>query len=247
MRRFKRIRLSKRAANTLRREQAKANLKHQAGTLNVEYEWGRARKNKPLKSAVAALKTMAGPRERCMYCGDSHGTDIEHYWPKGDYPERMFRWTNMLLGCTECGRIKGTQFPLADGLPLLVKPTIDDPWQFLDFDPVTGNVFPRFYKATGSTTPKGEKTVEVLQLDRREALAAGCQLSFSRICSQINDVLPLSAPNATVLVQELGKADGHGILGWCFRGAGVKVSPLADLRKRHPAVWEDCVEAFKNY
>lgn len=244
MRRIKRLRLSARATKKLREEQTNANTKRADGTLSVEAEWKRARQNAPLKSAVAALKRMAGPRERCMYCGDSHGTDIEHYWPKAPYPERMFRWTNMLLGCADCGRIKGGKFPLVAGQRALVKPTIDDPWEFLDFDPETGNLVPRYQPATGGTTPKGEKTVEVLQLDRREALAKGYQKSFRRICSKIEEILPHAAPDAAALVHALTEADDHGLLGWCFRGLGVNANPLVALRQRHPGVWAACERAF---
>lgn len=159
----------------------------------------------------------------------------------------MFRWTNMLLGCTDCGRIKGSQFPLADGQPLLVKPTIDDPWQFLDFDPATGNLVPRFHLASGGTTAKGEQTVEVLQLDRREALAKGYQKSFRRIRSKIEEVLPQAMPDAATLVHELEEADDHGLLGWCFRGTGANAVPLANLRQRHPAVWAVCAQAFTHF
>lgn len=244
MRRIRRLRLSTLVAKNLRREQTNADIKRADEMLIVEAEWKRARQNQPLTAAVAVLRLMAGPRERCMYCGDSHGTDIEHYWPKAPYPERMFRWTNMLLGCTDCGRIKGSKFPLAAGQPTLVKPTIDDPWQFLDFDPETGNLVPRFHPASGGTTLKGEKTVEVLQLDRREALARGYQKSFRRICSKIEEMLPQAAPSAAGLVHELAEADDHGLLGWCFRGAGVNAKPLTDLRQCHPAVWAACEQAF---
>lgn len=234
-------------AKKLGREQTKANLKQADGKLVVETEWKRARQNLPLETAVAILKTMAGPRERCMYCGDSHGTDIEHYWPKASYPERMFRWTNMLLGCTDCGRIKGSRFPLEAGLPLLVKPTIDDPWQFLDFDPATGNLVPRFHPDLPGTTPKGEETVKVLHLDRREALARGYLKSFRRIRSKIEEALKQAAPDADALVHELKEADDHGILGWCFRGTGANAVPLTELRQRQPAVWAVCARAFIHF
>ena len=242
MRRIKRLRLSAKTAQKLRREQTKANIKKAAGTLNVEAEWKRARQNQPLNNAVSILKVMAGPRERCMYCGDSHGTDIEHFWPKASYPQRMFRWTNMLLGCADCGRIKGSQFPLAADQPLLVKPTIDDPWQFLDFDPDTGNLVPRFFPATGCTTLKGETTVRVLQLDRREALANGYSKTFRRIRREIEGAL--AAPDSSTLIAELTQVDEYGLLGWCFRGTGINAPPLSDLRQRHPDVWARCQQAF---
>ncbi|WP_156427859.1 hypothetical protein [Thiohalocapsa sp. ML1] len=98
-----------------------------------------------------------------MYCEDSHGTDIEHFRPKTPFPECLFVWTNMLLCCAECGRLKGKQFPTdAMGEPLLIDPTVDAPWEHLDFDPETGNVVARFDLERNAFCPKGEKTVETL-------------------------------------------------------------------------------------
>ena len=82
--------------------QKKANKKRVAEALNIESEWKRARQARPLKKALSVLKTMAGERKRCTYCVDSHGTDVEHFWPKAPYPERMYSWPNLLLrGCEE--------------------------------------------------------------------------------------------------------------------------------------------------
>lgn len=247
MRRIKRLRLSAATKTALQTEQHRADEKRGAGNLNIAAEWKRARQTQPLLLALGILKTMAGPRERCMYCGDSHGTDIEHYWPKTPYPGRMFRWTNMLLGCTDCGRIKGSRFPLdAAGRPLMVKPTHDDPWEFLDFDPLTGNLVARFHLHLNGTTQKGDKTVDTLKLDQREALAKGYQKSFVRIKEKLAAALVAPAPDPQALILELTAADDHGLLGWCFRGNGVNEQPLSDLRQLHPAVWTACEQAFRH-
>jgi uncharacterized protein (TIGR02646 family) len=140
MRKIQRLDLPEPTQADLDRKQADANTKCAAGTLNIGAAWKLARQTQPIKTALDVLRKMAGNRQRCMYCGDSHGTDIEHFWPKQAHPERMFRWLNLLLCCTECGRFKGQVFPLENGSPVLVDPTADDPWQFLDFDPATGNI-----------------------------------------------------------------------------------------------------------
>lgn len=249
MRRFKRKPLPATEARKLRNEQTKANVKLIAKTLKVSKEWDRARQNKPLKKAFDTLLKMAGDRQRCMYCGDSKGTDIEHYWPKTRYPRRMFRWSNMLLGCTDCGRDhKGTDFPLdAAKKPLLLDPTSkDDPWQHLDFDPQTGNFAPR-YDAQKIPTPKGKATVETLHLDKRESLASGHQKAYKRISDRITDAANAAAPDAAALISGLKTDDEYGLLGWCFRGAGINEPPMANLRQAHPAIWTACVSAFKNY
>ena len=125
-----------------------------------------------MRSVLETLRRMTGERERWMYCLDSHGSDIEHFWPKTPYPERMFRWVNLLLCCTECGRLKGNRFPLERGEPMLIDPTVEDPWHFLDFEPRTGLITVRFDADSGSYSRKGEVTVEMLRLDRREALGS---------------------------------------------------------------------------
>lgn len=245
MRRVVRRELSARSTRMLAREQERADQKHAEGRLRVEAEWERARRNKPLREAHDTLRTMAGNRERCMYCGDSHGTDIEHFWPKARYPGHMFRWPNMLLCCTECGRIKGEQFPLADGAPMLIDPSADNPWEFLDFDPITGNIVARYDPASQHYAPKGEQSVRVLRLDRREALAKGYQRTYRRIRLSVEQALGQPHPDAAALFHELSEADDHGLLGWCFDGLGSRVSPFRDLQDRHPDVWAACLQAYR--
>jgi uncharacterized protein (TIGR02646 family) len=190
------------------------------------------------------LKRMIGERERCMYCLDSHGTDIEHFWPKAPYPDRMFQWPNMLLCCTECGRFKGDRFPLSEGQPLLIDPTAEEPWQFLDFDPMTGNIVPRFDLDKGDWSAKGQATVGTLQMDRREALASGYRRTLHRLTARVETYLHSGATSADDLISALSEADGHGLLGWCLIGTGQNVSPFHDLKQRQPEVWAACLAAI---
>src|SRR5712691_1512173 len=86
--------------------------------------WKSARQTQTMQRVFHTLVSMAGKRVRCMYCEDSRGTDIDHYWPKADYPIKVFRWENMLLACSGCNRSKGRKFPLdKHGDPLLIDPT----------------------------------------------------------------------------------------------------------------------------
>lgn len=244
MRKIKRLALTAETTEALDKKQTAVNKKKLKNRLNVEATWKSARQTKPVKAALGVLQEMAGTRQRCMYCGDSHGTDIEHFWPKKPYPERMFVWLNMLLCCTECGRFKGDDLPLGNNLPLLVDPTVEDPWQFLDFDYTTGNIVARFDTATNDWLVKGIETVKALHLDRREALAASYQRSHRRLESRVKAALLESAPHAPTLVQALHEADDHGMLGWYFTGTGQNVEPFASLRLNHPSVWQHCIQSF---
>lgn len=166
----------------LDRRQTAADRDARKGTLNIERRWKTARQTKTMARALQVLRQMMGPRERCMYCVDSHGCDIEHFRPKSSHPTHAFQWPNLLLCCPECGRFKGLQFPTENGRPLLIDPSAEDPWQHLDFDPETGGLTARFDVQTNDWSRKGAKTVEVLRLDRREALGNVYKATFGRLC-----------------------------------------------------------------
>src|SRR5437870_1894125 len=101
MRYVRRLNLDEDVQADLNSRQAGADRRRREGVLDVSVEWKTARQTLGLKGVLATLQRMMGERQRCMYCLDSHGTDIDHFWPKQPYPDRMFVWTNLLLGCAE--------------------------------------------------------------------------------------------------------------------------------------------------
>ncbi|NJK59184.1 MAG: HNH endonuclease [Oscillatoriales cyanobacterium SM2_1_8] len=108
--------------------------KKQTGKVQQRY------RHKQVKAAL--VKAFHG---RCAYCESqitavTYGA-IEHFFPKSRYPDRTFAWENLLLACDVCNSRKGDTFPLqADGAPLLVNPSAEDPADRLQFDwnPITG-------------------------------------------------------------------------------------------------------------
>lgn len=116
--------------------------------------------NQAFREIGKTLRKMASGLNRCMYCEDSEGTAIEHFWPKATYPERAFDWLNYLIACTRCNsNFKRDQFPLdGAGTPLLVNPTEEEPLDHLSFSPSTGRFEPR--------SPKGDPSIEVFGLNR---------------------------------------------------------------------------------
>ena len=244
MRRIERPALAPQTQNALDQRQANADARRAVGDLDVEVTWKTARRTRALGTVATTLRRMAGRRERCMYCCDSHGTDIEHFWPKVSHPERMFRWPNLLLCCTECGRFNGASFPVLGGVAQLVDPTAEDPWQHLDFDPDIGVVVARYDPAVDAESARGAETVRLLQLDRREALNDGYVKTWRRLSAILETALRNPAPDAGDLANALSDADDHGLLGWCFSGTGRNVAPFSNLRARHPNVWAVCAQAL---
>lgn len=248
MRRVTRPALPKQAQTYLDRRRAAVNRNPGLNSLDIERGWKSARQTKAIGTVLGTLQQMMGARERCMYCVDSHGSDIDHFRPKARYPARAYQWSNMLLCCTECGRYKGSQFPLANGRPLLIDPTAEDPWRHLDFDPDTGNLTARFDIDANDWSAKGTTSVEVLRLDRREAMAAGYANTYRRLVGILQASqakLAEGTMTAPALLAELQEADDHGLLAWCFNGAGRDFAPFVDLRELCPQVWADCVAAHQ--
>ena len=122
----------------------------------------------------------------------------------------------------------------------LSNPTREDPWKHLDFDPDTGNITARFDLALNDWSAKGTATVEVLQLDQREALSVGYLKTLRHLGDIVQRALLGGAIAVPALMEELKTADDHGLLAWCLSDRGQAVSSFRDLSQRHPALWRQC-------
>jgi hypothetical protein len=107
MKRVKRVDLPKGAAQYLEKRQARAIERLSQGQFDGNDDWTTARRSRSMAEVLATLHDMVGQRQRCMYCLDSHGSDIEHFRPKAVYPRHMYRWTNLLLCCTPLRALEG--------------------------------------------------------------------------------------------------------------------------------------------
>jgi hypothetical protein len=106
------------------------------------------------------LGEMAPGRERCMYCGDNQGSDVDHFEPLSRKPLRTFDWLNHLLACSICNsHFKRDRYPTApDGTPLLIDPTVDDPLDHMRLSLSAGAYHP--------TSDRGAATIDVCGLNR---------------------------------------------------------------------------------
>jgi uncharacterized protein (TIGR02646 family) len=211
-----------------------------------------ARRTKTMARVAQVLAAMYGRRQRCMFCGDSRSTDIEHFWPKIRYRSRVFRWDNLLWICTRCNRQKGDRFPLdRQRRPLLIDPTAEDPWDFLYFDRHTGNITARYDRSSGRPHPKGVHTVDpaILPLNI-EAVTEGRLRTRRNLVRAVNNFLTRMATNANpaVLEAELLEAvrdnDDYGLALWYFYRDGGKEKPFHILRASYRAVWDRIAQAL---
>ncbi|MCF6526185.1 HNH endonuclease [Streptomyces sp. JJ36] len=159
----------------------------------VRSQWKNARILR--RDILELLENMAPGINRCMYCGDSLGTDIDHFEPLARNPLRAFEWINHLLACSFCNsNKKRDQFPCDDyGHPLLIDPTHEDPYDHIRLVFTTGKYVP--------LSPKGEATIEVFGLSRMP-LERGRASAFVRCKSMLRDFNgQLMRGNASAVVE----------------------------------------------
>jgi len=124
------------------------------------------------------LQSMTTGICRCMYCEDGEGTDIEHFFPKATYPDKMFSWANYLLACSNCNsNQKRNKFPLdQNGLPQLIDPSVDIPEEHIALSPSTGEVVAR--------TERGKVSIAVFGLNRQVCID-GRKVAWTRLIQQL--------------------------------------------------------------
>jgi len=117
------------------------------------------------------LVAMAPGIQRCMYCGDNLGTDIDHFESISLARIRTFDWPNHLLACSFCNsNQKRAAYPVdAAGNSLLIDPTSEDPNRHLVLSLRTGE-----YR---HITSKGLAAIETFGLNRAD-LVRGRAIAF---------------------------------------------------------------------
>jgi len=245
MRGIRRVALNGRPQRYLARKQLEVN----AGS-DCRKSWETARKTKTMGEVVDTLARMSGDRQRCMFCEDSRGTQVDHFWPMVPYKQRAFLWENLLWVCSGCNQAKGNRFDLdPDGKPLLIDPTAEDPWDYLFFEPGTGLITARFHADTGTSDPKGEHTADdaILPLNI-EAVAEGrkrVSRSLHRAVQRFLTGLSERRDPPELqreLLEEIRDHEHYGLVQWYFLRDGSCLPPFSKLRNGHPGVWQSIVD-----
>lgn len=217
---------------------------------DVDALWKRARKTRSVQAVAALLAAVTGPRERCMYCEDSRGTDIEHFRPKRLYRDLVFRWPNWLWACTGCNRAKTNRFPLgATGQPLLIDPTAEDPWDHLFYDSATGEIAARW--RDGDEDEQGTCTLNVLAPLRNQAVCEGRARTRRGLARAVQLFLHhpddvAHGPALAELLHAVVDHDDYGLAEWFFLRDGTDEEPFCRLRQERPLAWarvRECLRA----
>jgi len=199
--------------------------------------WDRFRKSAKCRPVQETLASMAGSRQRCAYCSDSHASDIDHFKPIAMDYTGTFRWLNMLWVCTRCNRAKGARFPQDEtGRPTLINPTVIDPWTCLTLDTATGVISARFHH--GAFDPRGESTLDILQTINYEAVAEGRLRIARRLIEMFDEVLANN--DSTQIRREIARRvreDDMGIARWFGLWVGGNEKDVSIIRRGRPEFW----------
>jgi hypothetical protein len=183
-------------------------------TATARAAWRGAREEK--RGIRDHLIQMAPGVQRCMYCGDSLGTDIDHFEPISEFPAGTFVWPNHLLACSFCNsNAKRDLFPRdGSGRPLLIDPTKDDPAEHLRLILRTGVYRP--------LTPMGTESIRVFGLNRGD-LTRGREVAFTTraaVLSHADDLLTANrADDAVRSVRALAEEPHASVLHEMLRAA----------------------------
>lgn len=125
---------------------------------------------------------------KCAYCESkvsvkSSYMEIDHFFPKGLYPEKVVDWDNLLPSCKRCNGLKG-EYGNRNGQDIL-NPFKDDPREHLLFR------YNRFHSANDSSF--GEKTIDILNLNDDDLRADRSDM-IQLITNLLSDLITLKNP-----------------------------------------------------
>jgi uncharacterized protein (TIGR02646 family) len=126
----------------------------------IERAWKSFWRTKAGKAVYRALRNIF--HAKCAFCERVNARTADHFYPKGRYPRRMFRWPNLLLCCGECNPAKGEYFPFVSRHPVLIDPTREDPADYFTWDLTTGAMVEVTDPERG---PRARATRDRLKLD----------------------------------------------------------------------------------
>ena len=166
--------------------------------------------NTVFRAVRGKLKEMCSGAQRCNYCEDSAGDEVEHIKPKSLYPERVFVWDNYLLSCGPCNHSKGSRFSVIrrgqfidvthqpgsacrkspTGLPVIVNPRTEDPLAFFQLEIENTFVFLPRNDVPEIAKRRACYTIQVLRLNRDVLLKArrGAYSVYRALLSQYRDI-----------------------------------------------------------
>lgn len=170
-------------------------------------QWHSRRQLSIFRRVEEALAALCSGAERCMFCEDNAGNQIEHFRPRSLYPGLAYAWVNYLYACGQCNLKKGDRFAIFStsgdvlklsasdkepehGPSVLIDPRHDDPLDYLQLDLKGGPLFVEKH-TSGAACHRARYTIDSLGLNTRTALVGARRVAYedyvSRLKAYIHD------------------------------------------------------------
>ncbi len=174
------------------------------------------RSNSAFRTVRERLSQMCSGAQRCVYCEDSVGDEVEHIKPKDLYPEDVFRWPNYVYACGSCNGRKNNKFavitdagcvvvtrkrgesivPPEPGEPAFINPRVEDPRALITMDLLgTFWMLPR-HDLEPDEASRADFTIETLDLNR-DLLVAARKNAFGGYRARLTEFLTRREAGAT--------------------------------------------------
>lgn len=208
----------------------------------VQDAWGLFRAVKAYEEVRLQLSVPLGLRRRCSYCSDSLAVDVEHFWPKTTFPHRAFVFENYMLICTVCNRKKSVKFPLDEGgLPLLVNPYQDDPWDVFFFDATTGLLDSRIERTVDGSlqrNSRAEQTLNILgEVLNGQPITSARKANWARLTDRLFAVLASEQALPSSRIELWRDDDDFGLGDYILDREGKEDPQLRSARNRFEERW----------
>ncbi len=166
----------------------------------ISSKWGSFTQGKGKDEEVGpniCRKVKSSCRDKCVYCESPSAQTVDHFWPKTDYPAKMFDWENLLAACRDCNSEKRTEFPLDNGEPRLIDPTRDEPLEHFDWDQTSGECLYR------EDDVRAVETASIIKMDRFQRMRVQKLSNFRYFLARSVNENPISAETCDRIREEL--------------------------------------------
>lgn len=210
----------------------------------VKKRWSLRRPVMNNNGIVAALRRMAGARRRCMFCGDSEGCDIEHFYPKSDirWRGKVFSWDNLLWICAPCNRLKNASFQVDDlNNPMLLNPVSDRIWEFFDYIEESGQLAVRYdlrgrleVRATSSLSESSTRLLYEVVCDGRQRTTRHLRRAASKFLDSSHERV-----DRDEFIAHATDTDFPELFEWYFSLWGATQAPFDSVVRDYPELIEE--------
>lgn len=224
--------------------------------------WKKSRSNNFMKEVERLLEGSTTGIRRCHYCENDTAAHIEHFYPKGLYPELTFNVDNYLFVCERCNTgSKGTKFsiffPENSAIPMridvrsataapanidaaIVNPLTMDPFDFLWLNLKTGMFSPVPEVQISRKSVYFEETMELLRLNTNNWLPAARRIAFGDFKNDLEQYIGIKACEDLLQLKLLKGFAGIAELDFHEAKDNALGEIKRDLLSRnHRTVWEE--------